>query len=119
MWVSGGCRGNTEMGTVGRTRFEEKMKAETLSMSRGGRLWATQRTEATGDPRGEGPVSGTPHLTQHRVSSMRTYQRLLLWVVAEGGGWRQHIERGAVSTWAADGQQARLSSLRESEERGR
>lgn len=35
MWVCGGCRGNTEMGTVGRTRFEEKMKAETLNMSRG------------------------------------------------------------------------------------
>lgn len=87
MWVSGGCRGNTEMGAVGRTRFEEKMKAETLNMSRGGKLWATQRTEAAGDPRGEGPVNGTPHLTQHRVSSMRTYQRLLIWVVAQGGGW--------------------------------
>ena len=80
MWVSGGCRGNTEMGAVGRTRFEEKMKAETLNMSRGGKLWATQRTEAAGDPRGEGPVNGTPHLTQHRVSSMRTYHdSLFVW----------------------------------------
>lgn len=73
MWVSGDCRGDTEMGIVGRTRFGEKMKAEPLNISRGRRLWATQRTEATGDPRGEGPVSGTPCLAQHHASSMRTY----------------------------------------------
>ena len=33
-------------------------------------------------------------------------------------GWRQHIARGAVSAYTADGQQAWLSSLRESQERG-